>query len=403
MSNSDDSDVVKVNPRFQSEYNEWKKKCPFFYDFIISHPLPRTSLTVHWSTMTPLAHPQDQSLALHGLLFNSYYRRTRTSYLSIANAPLPVPTMDDGPNPILPKVEVTQNLVLDSRLAMARFMPQNPNIVAARTQTTDVYVFDRTKSHANQFDPDLKLTGFAHNVHGHGGAGLAWNKLKEGYVLSSNGHTIRCWDVSAEAQYSYKVIDLMEVYDYFKGTRSLIRDVQWHCKDENVFGSVDDDGHLFIWDLRTDESRDLVGTHNDFKVQSLSFHPYDEWLLATATSDATVCLFDMRDLRKKIYALEGHTEKVSKVEWNPNKGSVLASCGDDRRVIVWDINRIGDEILRGESKAKRPPGLLFSHEGHKDKVTDFSWNDHEPWVISSVAKDGTLQVWKLAQSIRTRR
>ncbi|PON89979.1 Histone-binding protein RBBP4, N-terminal [Trema orientale] len=103
MTDSDNS-LADENPRIQSEYNEWKKKCPFFYGFIISHPLPRTSPTVHWSTMTPLAHPQDQSLALHGLLFNSYYQRTRTSYLSIANAPLPVPTMDDGPFLILPKL-----------------------------------------------------------------------------------------------------------------------------------------------------------------------------------------------------------------------------------------------------------------------------------------------------------
>ncbi|PON57807.1 Guanine nucleotide-binding protein, beta subunit [Parasponia andersonii] len=308
MSDSDDDSVVKVNPRFQSEYNEWKKKCPFFYDFIISHPLPRTSLTVHWSTMTPLTHPHVPSLALHRLLFNSYCRRTRTSYLRVTNAPLP--TVDYGPIPILPKVEVNQNLVLDSRLAMARFMPQNPNIVGVRTQSTDVY-----------FHPDVRLTGFAHNVHGHGGAGLAWNEKREGYILSS-------------------------------------------------------------------------------KVHNLSFHPYNEWIVATASSDETVRLFDMRKLREKIYNLGGHTDKVSKVEWNPNKGSVLASCGDDRRVIVWDINRIGDEILRGESKAKCPSGLLFSHEGHKDKVTDFSWNEHEPWVISSVAKDGTLQVWKLAQSIR---
>ena len=58
--------------------------------------------------------------------------------------------------------------------------------------------------------------------------------------------------------------------------------------------------------------------------------------------------------------------------------------------------RTGDETMRGNSKA---PELLFSHEGHMDTVTDFSWNKHEPWVISSVADDKSLQVWKLSKSI----
>ena len=58
--------------------------------------------------------------------------------------------------------------------------------------------------------------------------------------------------------------------------------------------------------------------------------------------------------------------------------------------------RIGDEKLKGDSKA---PELLFSHGGHMDTIRDFSWNKHEPWVISSVAADKTLHVWKLDKSI----
>ncbi|PON89976.1 WD repeat containing protein [Trema orientale] len=398
MSDSDDDSVVKVNPRIKSEYDEWKKKSPFFYDFIISHPLPRTSLTVHWSTMTPLTHPQDQSLALHRLLFNAYYRRTRTSYLSIANAPLP--TTDHGPIPTLPKVEVTQDIALDSRLAMARFMPQNPNIVCARTQSTDVYVFDCTRPRKNELDPDLTLTGFGQSVIGHGGPGLSWHREKEGYILSSDCHSIGYWDVSAVAQQN-KVVGPIHVYDYSKGTGQLIQEVQWHCKNENVFGSVDEAGDLVLWDLRADKSQLSVEAHD---VDCLSFNPFNEWFLAIASVDATVGLFDMRKLTEKLFTLAGHRRRVFKVEWNPNLESVLASSSYeyyDRRVIIWDINRIGDEILRGDSKAKakRPPELLFYHEGHKDEMTDFSWNHHEPWVISSVAKDHTLQIWKLAQSI----
>jgi histone-binding protein RBBP4 len=46
-----------------------------------------------------------------------------------------------------------------------------------------------------------------------------------------------------------------------------------------------------------------------------------------------------------------------------------------------------------------PPELLFSHGGHKAKISDFAWNKDEPWVISSVAEDNSLQVWQMAESI----
>lgn len=60
--------------------------------------------------------------------------------------------------------------------------------------------------------------------------------------------------------------------------------------------------------------------------------------------------------------------------------------------------RVGDEQLEGEAE-DGPPELLFSHGGHKAKISDFSWNENEPWVISSVAEDNTLQVWQMSESI----
>lgn len=54
--------------------------------------------------------------------------------------------------------------------------------------------------------------------------------------------------------------------------------------------------------------------------------------------------------------------------------------------------------MEGEAE-DGPPELLFSHGGHKAKISDFSWNKNLPWVISSVADDNTLQIWQMADSI----
>ncbi|GKC67481.1 WD40 repeat-containing protein MSI2-like protein [Tanacetum coccineum] len=86
-------------------------------------------------------------------------------------------------------------------------------------------------------------------------------------------------------------------------------------------------------------------------------------------------------------------EEVFQVEWDPNHETVLVSStssADDRRLMVWDLNRVEDEQLEGEAEGG-PPELLFSHGGHKSKLSDFSWNKNEPWVISSVAEDNALQ------------
>jgi len=39
--------------------------------------------------------------------------------------------------------------------------------------------------------------------------------------------------------------------------------------------------------------------------------------------------------------------------------------------------------------------LQFIHGGHTAKISDFSWNQNEPWVICSVSEDNIMQVWQM--------
>lgn len=39
--------------------------------------------------------------------------------------------------------------------------------------------------------------------------------------------------------------------------------------------------------------------------------------------------------------------------------------------------------------------LQFIHGGHTAKISDFSWNPVEPWVICSVSEDNIMQVWQM--------
>jgi hypothetical protein len=95
------------------------------------------------------------------------------------------------------KLTVTQKIPHDGEVNRARYMPQNPNMIATRTVMGPVYVFDRTK-HASMpkpdalCTPDLVLVGLERE-----GYGLSWHPGSfEGHVLAaSEDHTVCHWSV----------------------------------------------------------------------------------------------------------------------------------------------------------------------------------------------------------------
>ncbi|WCJ39890.1 Histone-binding protein MSI1 [Euphorbia peplus] len=377
MASSDEKQELTPE-QLNEEFSVWKKNTPFLYDLVISHPLEWPSLTVQW-----LPHSE------HKLILGTHTSDDSPNYLMIAHALLPDPSSQI---PLTPRVEIVQKIRVDGEVNRARCMPQNPAIVAAKTSGSDVYVFDSDKQAQTRkqdiCDPDMILRG--HNKEGYG---LSWSPFKQGYLLSgSHDRRICLWDLSMAGH--DKVHDPLHVYE---AHQSVVGDVSWHPKNENLFGSVGDDCHLTIWDLRINLIQQSVKVHEE-EINYLSFNPYNEWILATASSDTTVGLFDMRMLNAPLHVLSGHTEEVFQVEWDPHHETVLASTADDRRLNVWDLNRIGDEQVELDAE-DGPPELLFSHGGHKAKISDFSWNKKEAWVISSVADDNTLQVWQMDEGI----
>jgi len=99
-----------------------------------------------------------------------------------------------------------------------------------------------------------------------------------------------------------------------------------------------------------------------------------------------------------MHVLEGHNESVTSLAWHPFKDNILGSSSYDRRVMFWDLNKIGEEQSPEESE-DGPPELLFIHGGHTNKISDFSWNMNDPWVVCSAAEDNLIQVWKPAIGI----
>ena len=94
-------------------------------------------------------------------------------------------------------------------------MPQNPVIIATKTISADVFIFDSTKhpskpSYERRCSPDLRLRG--HKTEGYG---LSWSTLKEGFLLSGSDDAQIClWDINSSIK-NNGVVEATRIFQVF--------------------------------------------------------------------------------------------------------------------------------------------------------------------------------------------
>lgn len=401
------ADETGVEERtINEEYKIWKKNTPFLYDLVMTHALEWPSLTAQWLPDVTKAENGDYNV--HRLILGTH---TSDEQNHLVISKLQLPTEDirydaskydseksefGGFGAVTGKVEVEIRMNHEGEVNRARYMPQNQVIIATKSPSPDVYIFDYTKHPSippsdGSFKPQLRLKG-----HTKEGYGLSWNTNLRGHLLSASDDTTVClWDIESPlAQSAGK-----NTKTVFTSHASVVEDVAWHVLHSSIFGSVGDDHKLMIWDSNSSNTKPAhcVDAHTA-EVNCLSFNPYSEFILATGSADKTVALWDLRNLKLKLHSFESHKDEIFQVQWSPHNETILASSGTDRRLHVWDLSKIGEEQT-AEDAEDGPPELLFIHGGHTAKISDFSWNQNEPWVICSVSEDNIMQVWQMADNI----
>ncbi|KAI8866248.1 WD40 repeat-like protein [Ramicandelaber brevisporus] len=398
------------------EYKIWKKNSPFLYDTLVTHAFDWPTLTCQW--FPDVERPSNAGYSVHRLLTGTHTSDGEPNYLQIVRVELPnddtladedgaAGDMDvDGRNKPTAaaarcKITITQKIPHEGEPNRARYMPQNPDLIATKAVNGQVLLFDRTKAPLMPktadapCKPELRLLG--HTAEGYG---LDWHPLKEGHLISAAGDKSICyWDIRGM---SGKEQSTMEPLHVFKHHTKSVSDVAWHPMHTCMFASVGDDGQLCMWDIRDTKSshpRSKVTDAHRGEINAVSFNPSSEFLFATGgANDCIVALWDLRNMKNSLHQLEGHREAVQQLSWSPHNPTILGSSSSDRRVHVWDISRIGEE-QSAEDQEDGPPELLFMHGGHTNSVVDFSWNKNEPWTVCSVAEDNVMQIWQMASNI----
>lgn len=187
----------------------WKKNSPFLYDLVMTHALEWPSLTVQWLPGVKTAE-NNPEYATHKLLFGTHTAAGEDNYLIQANVNLPLPDTEidakkyedergevGGFGGMNCKVEVKVKIAHEGEVNRARYMPQNPFVVATKGPSADVYVFDITKHPSapgpnDSFRPEHVCKGHARE-----GYGLAWSPAAPGQLLSGSDDARVClWDMT---------------------------------------------------------------------------------------------------------------------------------------------------------------------------------------------------------------
>lgn len=203
------------------ESKVWKKNAPYLYDCCITHVLEWPSLTVQW---LPSTDPSNDSKFIRSkMVIGTQTSGEEPNYLMIAQVRLPneaanveaddfkLTEKQEGQSTNNNSLNIETRILHDGEVNKAQFMPQKYNIIATKTNSGEVHIFDYTRHHAkpttNDVKPELRLTG-----HTKLGFGLSWNERKEGYLLSgSDDNKICVWDINGAKEFNSSLDPLLSI------------------------------------------------------------------------------------------------------------------------------------------------------------------------------------------------
>ena len=218
---ADDVTDILQDRMIRDEYNVWKKNSPFLYDSVISSALVWPSLTCEF---LPTLKPLDDDFVEHQLLLGTHTGGGEMNHLMVASVCLcedghvlvDEKSYDEtkgevgghssgssGGGPKAPKpgkVDIKVKINHEGEVNRARYMPQNSFVVATKSPSSEVFIFDISKHPSapkdeTSFKPQHRCLG-----HTKEGYGLAWSPHDKGHLISGSEDGVVCiWDINEQA------------------------------------------------------------------------------------------------------------------------------------------------------------------------------------------------------------
>lgn len=374
---------VQQEVTIKEEYELWRKNCRYMYEFVSETALTWPSLTIQWLPN----YEEIDGIINSNLLLGTHTSGEDRNYLKVATTQIPNSKLKQKANTRLKTIKKFEN---DYEINRARYMPQDPSIVATINGNGDINIYnidqesDTNNRAINTFSPHLE-----------NGYGLSWSLFNKGNLLTSSDDKSIC------------ITDTINNKPIFKNLTShndIVNEAKWHNFNENLFATVSDDKYTFIFDVRT-QNEPILRYHNLDGINSLSFSPFSHNLVAIGSTTSNINLLDMRRLSSNknqsqglLHSMMGHSDSITCLEFSPHNDGILASGCQDRRLIIWDLFKIGEEQQQ-EDAEDGCPEIYMMHAGHTGAVMDLSWCPYKAWTVASVADDNLVHIWEISKSI----
>lgn len=388
-----------IDEKTQDAYRVWKKNAPFLYDYLTTHPLLWPSLSVQFfpdlERLSLSGSSSDPATVAQRLLVGTFTLGKHTDSISILRVPyysdlarhINIDRLNFHPDKqefevaSVPskKISEVQKINHVGDVNRARYMPQNPDIIASCNNMGALAVYDRTK-HASVKTlladtdigaPQLRLVD---PLSSHADMfAIDWNRQAEGTLASGSMDGRVCvYDIAKMEK------GRDELNPAWTAGGAGINDVEWVPNHDSVFVSGGEDGAVRVHDTRQAATDTVVSFSHTCAVNSISISPGQTTTFATGDSNGRI---DIRDLRvsRPLLHISSHTDAVTQIKWHPKFRRVVGSASSDRTMRIFDA---------------ATGGLLFNHNGHMLGVNDFDWSLHDDWLVATVGDDNSLHAWK---------
>lgn len=415
-----------LDQKTQDNYRVWKKNTPYLYDYISTYSLLWPSLTVQF--FPDLEKPEDNidpSTTDNGekkLANNVFFQRLlvgtftggqsidnisilQLPYYTDLNKLLNIDKLNYNPDKqefeisTVPKkkISVLQKVNHFGDVNTLKYMPQNPDVIASGNSTGNLLIYDRTKhsSYKNNIigentdiaQPQLQLGEKTTDITSDDNQdifALDWNKQKEGVITSgSMNGKVNLFDIKSQfvSKDDY-TLPALTSFDIGVG----INEIEWVPGHDSIFSTADELGSFKMYDTRSN-SIVLDKKISQSPINTVSVNPKNLVYIANGDNDGSINIWDIRNIQhdkpSTFNIPQAHDDSIGKVKWHPRYHNVLGSCSSDRTVKMFDVSKINNN-----------EELIFVHGGHMLGVNDFDWSLHEDWMVSSVADDNSLHIWK---------
>ncbi|CAX44892.1 histone acetyltransferase type B subunit 2, putative [Candida dubliniensis CD36] len=359
----------------KEEYQLWRENCRYMYEFVSETALTWPSLTIQWLPK----YTQSKGLIDAKLLLGTHTSNQSENQLKVASTQLSA-----DPNvKANSKIKIVEKLENNAEICRARYMPQDANIVATINGLGEVDLYN--------LDTETRYSHFA--PHTKNGYGISWNPKQKGLLVTGADDHLVC------------VSDTTTTKTIFKSDiqKDIVNDVKWHQFNGNLFASVSEDSHVYLFDIRDNKVVSEYYAESSNGINSLAFSSFAENLMAIGNTNSNINLLDLRKLDSSsglLHTMMGHSEGITCMEFSPHHDGILATGSQDRRIIIWDLFKVGEEQQQ-EDAEDGCPELFMMHAGHTAGVSDLSWCPFKEWMIGSVADDNIVHLWEISKKLIT--